>query len=78
MNLHRLYVVGVMTGSMERRERSRMGVEWDIAGSTMLWRIVGIIKGVGQKYEGRARRLCESERLDSVIGVRISLRALAG
>lgn len=34
---------------MARRDRNRMGVEWEIVGSTRLWRIVGIIKGAGQK-----------------------------
>lgn len=73
MNLHRLYVAGVRTGSIPRRDRSRIGVACDIVGSIRLWRAVGIIKGAGHKYDGRARRFCESERLGSEVGVRMCL-----
>lgn len=64
------------TGSIERRDRSRIGVQWDIVGSTMLWSIVGINKGEGQKYDGRAWRLYASERLASEVGVKMSLGSL--
>jgi hypothetical protein len=74
--LQRLYEVGVRTGSIERRDRRKIGVQCDIAGSTRLWRIVGISRGAGQIYDGRARRFCESERLGSEMGVRISLDLL--
>lgn len=61
---------------MERCDRRKIGVQWDIAGSTRLWRIVGTIKGAGQTYDGSARRFCESERLGSEMGVKISLGPL--
>ena len=73
MNLKKLYVVGVMTGSMARWLRSRRGVEWLIVGVIRLWRMVGVINIDGQRYEGSVRRFWISDRLGRDIGVRISL-----
>jgi len=56
-NLEMLYVVGVKTGSIPRWERRRRGVEWLMVGVMRLWRIVGVIKLEGQRYEGRFLRL---------------------
>jgi hypothetical protein len=76
MNLKKLYVAGVMTGSMARWVRSRRGVEWLIVGVTRLWRIVGMMSVDGQRYEGRCRRLWMSDRLGRETGVRMSLQLL--
>lgn len=64
---------GVRTGSIANLERSRRGVECEIAGAIMEWRIVGMKRDVGQIYEDRDRTWEVRERFGVVVGVRISL-----
>ncbi len=78
MNLKKLYVLGVRTGSMARCVRRRSGVEWLIAGVTILCRMVGIINVDGQRYDGSVRRFWMNDRLGREMGVRISLLRLVG
>jgi len=65
--------VGVKTGSMERCDLRRRGVECEIVGVMREWKIVGSRRAGGQKYDGSVRIWWARERLGVEIGVRMSL-----
>lgn len=58
---------------MERRVRRSSGVQCDIVGLMMEWRMVGMRSNGGHIYEGRVLRLWVSDLLGSEVGVRINL-----
>ena len=66
-------VLGVRSGSTEKRERRMRGVEVVSSGERVLWRRVMGRRSVGQASEGRERRAGMKPRGVCVVGVRINL-----